>query len=179
VTALASSPLDQKFLPKVDLPGPKRGGAGQIGFGRNRNLYTFEIVFFWRRIRAAESPAFFPELASILVAIVNKTYARNHVYGGLVDLLGGRSAGQGPSERHLLGEIYASADDDDLRQVYADLLLERGDPRGELIALQYKERRGSNSCGSQTRATAIRAARTELVRRADSGFSWAPIRKGA
>jgi hypothetical protein len=29
-------------------------------------------------------PRFFPELASNLVVIVNKTYARNHVYGGLV-----------------------------------------------------------------------------------------------
>lgn len=36
----------------------------------------------------------------------------------------------------LLAEIYANPDDDDLRRLYADLLLEGGDERGELITLQ-------------------------------------------
>lgn len=42
--------------------------------------------------------------------------------------------------RSLLSEIASSPDDDAPRQVYADLLLERGDPRGELIALQLADR---------------------------------------
>jgi uncharacterized protein (TIGR02996 family) len=40
------------------------------------------------------------------------------------------------TEEDLLGEIYARPDDLGARHVYADLLLERGDPRGELIQLQ-------------------------------------------
>jgi TRAP transporter TAXI family solute receptor len=40
-------------------PAPKGARAGQIDFGRNRHLYPLESVLFWRRIRAAESPAFF------------------------------------------------------------------------------------------------------------------------
>jgi len=39
-------------------------------------------------------------------------------------------------EAEFLAEIYASPDDDGLRQVFADWLSERGDPRGELIVLQ-------------------------------------------
>jgi uncharacterized protein (TIGR02996 family) len=38
--------------------------------------------------------------------------------------------------RELLDAIYADLTDDDARQVYGDYLSERGDPRGELIALQ-------------------------------------------
>ncbi len=38
-------------------------------------------------------------------------------------------------EASLLAEIYARPDDDDARLVYADWLSQRGDPRGELIAL--------------------------------------------
>ncbi|MBL8956574.1 MAG: TIGR02996 domain-containing protein, partial [Myxococcaceae bacterium] len=36
----------------------------------------------------------------------------------------------------LLADVYAAPDDDAPRRVYADFLLERGDPRGELITLQ-------------------------------------------
>jgi uncharacterized protein (TIGR02996 family) len=42
----------------------------------------------------------------------------------------------------LLAAIYANPDDDQLRLVYADWLLERGDPRGEFIALQFRKHRG-------------------------------------
>jgi uncharacterized protein (TIGR02996 family) len=41
----------------------------------------------------------------------------------------------------LLAEISANPDDDAPRLVYADLLVERGDPRGELIHLQIKQTR--------------------------------------
>jgi uncharacterized protein (TIGR02996 family) len=40
------------------------------------------------------------------------------------------------SEDQLLADIYANPDADTSRAVYADLLTSRGDPRGELIALQ-------------------------------------------
>ncbi len=36
----------------------------------------------------------------------------------------------------LLAQIAANPDDDELRRVYGDLVAERGDPRGELIAIQ-------------------------------------------
>jgi len=42
------------------------------------------------------------------------------------------------SEDALLAQVAAAPDDDGPRLVYADWLLERGDPRGELIALQFK-----------------------------------------
>jgi uncharacterized protein (TIGR02996 family) len=41
----------------------------------------------------------------------------------------------------LLTEIYESPREDGPRLVYADWLLERGDPRGEFIMLQFKEER--------------------------------------
>lgn len=45
----------------------------------------------------------------------------------------------------LLGAIYADPDDMDLRAVYADHLLELGDPRGELIALGLAASRGEGT----------------------------------
>jgi uncharacterized protein (TIGR02996 family) len=45
-------------------------------------------------------------------------------------------------EAQLRAEIAANPDDDAPRMVYADLLVERGDPRGELIHLQIKQLRG-------------------------------------
>ena len=44
------------------------------------------------------------------------------------------------TEEELLAEIYANPDDDQPREVYADLLQQRNDPRGELIALQLTNR---------------------------------------
>jgi uncharacterized protein (TIGR02996 family) len=43
----------------------------------------------------------------------------------------------------LLRQIYANPDDDGLRQVLADRLGERGDPRGEFIMLQYASAGGT------------------------------------
>lgn len=45
-------------------------------------------------------------------------------------------------EQALLDAIYASPDDDAPRQVFADALTERGDPRGEFITLQLARARG-------------------------------------
>ena len=47
------------------------------------------------------------------------------------------------SEEALLAAIYARPADDGPRLVYADWLLERGEPRGEFITLQFKRRAGS------------------------------------
>lgn len=46
----------------------------------------------------------------------------------------------------LLRSVYEDPDDDARRLVYADWLLERGDPRGEFIQLQFARRDG---CGSR------------------------------
>jgi uncharacterized protein (TIGR02996 family) len=40
----------------------------------------------------------------------------------------------------LLSDLRARPDDDGRREVYSDWLLERGDPRGEFIALQASSR---------------------------------------
>lgn len=53
----------------------------------------------------------------------------------------GRAAGEVASEQSLLEAIYAEPESDEPRMVYADFLLERGDPRGELIALQIERAR--------------------------------------
>jgi len=60
-------------------------------------------------------------------------------------------AGQ-KTEEGFLREIFERPGDDELRQVYADWLSERGDPRGEFIALQY-----ARCSGRQTPAQAARA----------------------
>jgi uncharacterized protein (TIGR02996 family) len=57
----------------------------------------------------------------------------------LAKLVGVVAAGTRMGEE-LLAQIYAHPEDDDARLVYADLLQERGDPRGELIALQFARR---------------------------------------
>lgn len=44
----------------------------------------------------------------------------------------------------LLAEIAANPADDELRLVYADRLIDRGDPRGEFIQLQLRAKRGSD-----------------------------------
>lgn len=75
---------------------------------------------------------------------------------------------QGPSlqqpdpvdESELLEAIYENPDDDRARMVYADFLQERGDPRGELIALQLA---GDTGTKKQARENARRAR--ELLKR--------------
>jgi hypothetical protein len=79
-----SSPLDQKFLPKVDLRGPKRGEGRPNRFWQEPTPLSIGKCFVLAAHPRRGVPRFFPELASNLVVIVNKTYARNHVYGGLV-----------------------------------------------------------------------------------------------
>lgn len=54
-------------------------------------------------------------------------------------------------ESALLEAIYADLDDDAARLVYADVLLERGDPRGELIILQCARARTGARATSRER----------------------------
>lgn len=51
----------------------------------------------------------------------------------------------------LLAAIRASPDDDAPRAVYADLLMRRGDPRGEIVALQLADARGELGDKARTR----------------------------
>jgi hypothetical protein len=83
LTPRSTSPLDQKFLPKVDLPGPKRGEGRPNRFWQEPTPLSIGKCFVLAAHPRRGVPRFFPELASNLVVIVNKTYARNHVYGGL------------------------------------------------------------------------------------------------
>src|SRR5262245_31158206 len=55
----------------------------------------------------------------------------------------------------LLAAIHAAPRDDAPRLVYGDWLLEQGDPRGELIALQYKRRSGSLDKAAMDRETEL------------------------
>ena len=55
----------------------------------------------------------------------------------------------------LLAAIYDRPDDDSLRQLYGDLLIERNDPRGELIALQYAKLRTPPSTAAVARERAL------------------------
>lgn len=48
----------------------------------------------------------------------------------------------GQSLEDLLNAVYERPDDDGVREVYADALLEVGDPRGEFMTLQFKRARG-------------------------------------
>lgn len=54
-----------------------------------------------------------------------------------------------------LAAIYANPADDTPRLVYADWLLERNDPRGELITLQFRRRDGQSSPAELAREQAL------------------------
>lgn len=64
----------------------------------------------------------------------------------------------------LLARIYEDPDDDGARQVYADALLEAGDPRGEFMALQLAAAEGRGDDEARARAEALqRAHRAEWL----------------
>jgi uncharacterized protein (TIGR02996 family) len=78
------------------------------------------------------------------------------------------------TDAELIAAIQAAPDDDAPRLVYADLLMERGDPRGELILLQCRLRRDPGTNSAPTLEELIRAhpewttvphARNALLRR--------------
>jgi len=66
-------------------------------------------------------------------------------------------------DHELLAAIYAQPDDDAPRLVYADALQERGDPRGELIALQIR-------LATEAGEPAMRVRERELLR--EHGDAW-------
>jgi uncharacterized protein (TIGR02996 family) len=71
-------------------------------------------------------------------------------------LIGERELSQARrSGDELLAEVYAEPSDLVRRQIYADFLLERGDPRGELIALQLADARGQLDRAGRTRIRAL------------------------
>ncbi|MCA9665606.1 MAG: TIGR02996 domain-containing protein [Myxococcales bacterium] len=74
------------------------------------------------------------------------------------------AARDGRSASELLAAIYQDPDDDDSRRVYADLLQEAGDPRGELIGLQLQQARGAASSKEERRVRALlRAHRGQWI----------------
>jgi hypothetical protein len=79
---LASSPLDQKFLPEVDLPGPKRGEGRPNRFWQEPTPLSIGKCFVLAAHPRRGVPRFFPELASNVVVIVNKTYALEIMFTG-------------------------------------------------------------------------------------------------
>lgn len=60
----------------------------------------------------------------------------------------------GKTLEDLLAAVYANPDDDGVRQVYADALLEAGDPRGEFMMLQFKRARGETLSPAEARQEA-------------------------
>jgi uncharacterized protein (TIGR02996 family) len=68
-----------------------------------------------------------------------------------------RRASVRDGEAELLAQIYAAPDDDGPRLVYADWLQERGDPRGEFIALQLERAGGRARSGGRQRENALAA----------------------
>lgn len=62
---------------------------------------------------------------------------------------------QATTPEELLALVYADPDDDGARLVYADLLVERGDPRGAFILLQFQARGGTLTDKQWTRMNAL------------------------
>lgn len=59
------------------------------------------------------------------------------------------------SEAEVLQELYADLSNDEPRWIYADLLQERGDPRGEHVALQLQHAAGKGDKKSRSRERAL------------------------
>jgi uncharacterized protein (TIGR02996 family) len=62
---------------------------------------------------------------------------------------------------HLLALIHDHPDDDAAREIYADALLEAGDPRGELMSLQLRAERGETTTDGIRRARSLLRANSE------------------
>ncbi|MDX2010803.1 MAG: TIGR02996 domain-containing protein [Myxococcaceae bacterium] len=63
-------------------------------------------------------------------------------------------AKSGQSLEALLAAVYERPDDDGVREVYADALLEAGDPRGEFMTLQLRRARGETLSPAEVRQEA-------------------------
>lgn len=60
----------------------------------------------------------------------------------------------GKTLEDLLAAVYENPDDDGVREVYADALLELGDPRGEFIVLQFRRHRGETLTSAELKQEA-------------------------
>ena len=85
----------------------------------------FDVV--WARDRFSEVLRKFVDEAAVVDFGEVDGAAWSEAHGGAAD------------EAALLQAIYDDPDDDDARAVYADALIERGDPRGEFISLQLAD----------------------------------------
>jgi uncharacterized protein (TIGR02996 family) len=87
--------------------------------------------------------------SDVLHARSDVLHARSDVLHPLPDVLDAGHDGSGcyppamTAEDALLAQMRAAPDDEALRLVYADALLERGDPRGELVLLDSRDRLGA------------------------------------
>ncbi len=107
----------------------------------------------WRHVfsavNASKSPRFVQEAdalrAGFSVRPLMKTWLEGQLKKALVGLptegawvapAKKQKLAAAPGESALLAAVYAKPADDGPRQVYADFLIERGDPRGEFISLQ-------------------------------------------
>ena len=105
----------------------------------------------------AERPAPPPDTAALLAAARDRSIP----------------AARARREAELLAAIYADPAADEPRIVYADWLQERGDPRGEFIALQLRPSRGTVELGRETELLEAhweRWTRPIAIGRAHGGF---------
>jgi uncharacterized protein (TIGR02996 family) len=83
------------------------------------------------RFPGGSTPALPPEAEALVASLLALAPARSPVVGESTR-----------TEAEFLRAIAADPGDDAPRLVYADWLLEKGDPRGDFIALQYRRHRG-------------------------------------
>ena len=107
-----------------------------------------ELKAVARRLEAA-APAELPGELAATCAALEARFGRPAVDGAL--------AAKRRTIEELLAEVHADPDDDGPRLVYADALLERGDPRGELVALQLARARGELSDEARAREAELLA----------------------
>jgi uncharacterized protein (TIGR02996 family) len=127
-----------EHIQKNRLPG--KGADGGVGFGE---LFKAKVE---RLLEKAKKFPLIVELPPALVAKIEKTLPEK--------------AGE---EDRFLAAIYAKPDDDEPRQVYADWLQERGDVRGEFIALQLAQARGEGTPEGDKRVRALISASARVL----------------
>jgi uncharacterized protein (TIGR02996 family) len=139
---------DVRVLPLVEkVLAPSSGGTG---FDR---WLVAKLRDVKKQLRArspvALSDSERAELAALLAEVDRSPEATAYAAGK-------RSADE------LLTAIWAAPDDDDAREVYADWLTQKGDPRGEFISLQMARHRGEiNAVGKKREKELLKKHRKE------------------
>lgn len=113
--------------------------------GDERSIAFLEALPDSASVRTKGSREYFAEIGKKAIAALKKTLAKGKApsekeqkaLGSLFKTLE-LEPEKVRDDRDLLAEVFAKPDDDELRVVCADWLLEKGDPRGELIVLQRK-----------------------------------------